>query len=83
MTWAVTVDAWLVMHVEGPAEIMGYLPKGLSDYLRSSPGLRAFLDMEPLSDDEDTKQPPCDSSADPQKGRTHHFDQPSDKSKAH
>lgn len=35
---------------------MGYLPKGLSAFLRGSPGLRAFLDMEPLSNKDSDQQ---------------------------
>jgi hypothetical protein len=58
-----------------PAEAMGYLPKGLSDFLRGSPGLRAFLDMETLSGQEDdTEQPSSNSSAEQQKRRIHNLD---------
>lgn len=39
-----------------PSEIMGYLPKGLSDFLKGSPGLRAFLDMEPISESDHDQQ---------------------------
>lgn len=52
---------------------MGYLPKGLSDFLRGSPGLRAFLDMDPHSGDNETNQPSSKTSADQNKRRIHDF----------
>ena len=71
--WWLDMLGWC-WNEEAPPKIMGYLPKGLSDFLRGSPGLRAFLDMDPVSRDDDTDKHSSNTSVDHEQGRINDFD---------